>query len=129
MFNKKLRHNFIQGEAITIDEQLFPYRGRTKFTQYIPSKAAKYGIKVWWACDSTNGYPCQGIIYTGKEDGQVRETNQGQRVLLELSEPYKSSGRTIVADNFFTTLEAERILQSSSCFCGNFTQKQNLYSC
>lgn len=114
MLNVKLRDNFTPGEAVTIDEQLFPYRGRTKFTQYIPSKPAKYGIKVWWACDATNGYPCQGIIYTGKKDGQVRETNQGQRVLLELSEAYKSSGRTIVADNFFTSLEAVKILQSKA---------------
>lgn len=25
---------------VTVDEQLFPYRGRTRFTQYIPSKPA-----------------------------------------------------------------------------------------
>ncbi|KOC68994.1 hypothetical protein WH47_09551 [Habropoda laboriosa] len=45
---------------LTIDEQLFPYKGRTKLTQYIPSKPAKYGIKIWWLSDSENYYPLSG---------------------------------------------------------------------
>ena len=36
-----LQHNlavaYSPHEALTVDEQLFPYRGRTRFTQYIPS--------------------------------------------------------------------------------------------
>ncbi|XP_049308682.1 piggyBac transposable element-derived protein 4-like [Bactrocera dorsalis] len=61
---------------VTVDEQLFPYHGRTRFTQYIPSKPAKYGMKVWWICDSVSNYPLKGIIYTGKPPGGQRETNQ-----------------------------------------------------
>lgn len=57
ILNENLTHNYEPHENITIDEQLFPYRGRTKFTQYIPSKPAKYGIKVWWACDAKTKYP------------------------------------------------------------------------
>lgn len=47
MLNSNLRKYYRPTENLTVDEQLFPYRGRTKFTQYIPSKPAKYGIKVW----------------------------------------------------------------------------------
>jgi len=90
-------------ENLTIDEQLFPYRGRTKFTQYIPSKPAKYGIKVWWICDAKNSYPLKGLIYTGKT-GNAREVNQGERVVKELTVLYKGSGRNICMDNFFTSL-------------------------
>lgn len=71
--NENLAKNFDPYETIAIDEQLFPYRGRTKFTQYIPSKPAKYGIKIWWACDSKTNYPLQGMLYTGKLDGQERK--------------------------------------------------------
>ncbi len=35
---------------LTVDKQLFPYRGRARFTQNILSNPAKYGIKVWWVC-------------------------------------------------------------------------------
>lgn len=48
MLNSNLRKYYRPTENLTIDEQLFPYRSRTKFTRYIPSKPAKYGIKVWW---------------------------------------------------------------------------------
>lgn len=109
--NNNLASNFEPYESVTIDEQLFPYRGRTKFTQYIPSKPAKYGIKVWWACDAKTKYPLQGKLYTGKE-GEQRETNQGENVLMSLANRYTNSGRTIIADNFFTTLDAAKRLSS-----------------
>lgn len=97
-------------ENITVDEQLFPYRGKTKFTQYIPSKPAKYGIKVWWACDSKTKYPLQGKLYTGRVDGEEREVKQGENVLLQFANRYSNSGRTMIADNFFTTLDGVKRL-------------------
>ncbi|CAD7085861.1 unnamed protein product [Hermetia illucens] len=51
---------------LTINEQLYPYRGWTGFTQYIPSKPA--GIKIWCIWDAENACPLQGIMYTGKTD-------------------------------------------------------------
>nr|XP_036220162.1 piggyBac transposable element-derived protein 4-like [Bactrocera oleae] len=68
MFNLNLAQMYKPTANLTIDEQLYPYRGRTGFTQYIPSKPAKYGIKIWWICDAENAYPLQGIMYTGKTD-------------------------------------------------------------
>lgn len=107
--NENLASNYDAHDVVTVDEQLFPYRGRTKFTQYIPSKPAKYGIKVWWACDAKTKYPLQGKLYTGKE-GDEREVNQGENVLMQLSNRYSMSGRTMVGDNFFITLNAAKRL-------------------
>ena len=85
-----LQHNlavaYTPHEALTVDEQLFPYRGRTRFTQYIPSKPAKYGLKVWWLCDSQSYYPVKGMIYSGKLPNRLREINPGQNVVLDLVE-------------------------------------------
>lgn len=103
MLNANLKGNFRPYNCITIDEQLFPFRGRTKFTQYIPSKPAKYGIKIWWACDSDTAYPLNGQIYTGKI-GNIRDKNQGERVVKDLVVPYKNTGRNVTMDNFFTSL-------------------------
>lgn len=44
--NQNVHKNYKPTENITVDEQLFPYRGHTTFTQYIPSKPAKYGINI-----------------------------------------------------------------------------------
>ena len=49
-------------ECITVDEQLFQFRGNTKFTQYINSKPAKYGIKVFWAMMQKKGYPLHNAL-------------------------------------------------------------------
>lgn len=103
MLNANLRQNYRPRENITVDEQLFPFRGRTKFTQYIPSKPAKYGIKLWWVCDAKSYYPLTGQIYTGKSDSE-REKNQGERVVKDLVEQYKNTGRNVTCDNFFTSL-------------------------
>ncbi|XP_050338292.1 piggyBac transposable element-derived protein 4-like [Bactrocera neohumeralis] len=94
MINNNLAAHYKPSSCLTIDEQLFLYRGRTRFTQYIPSKPAKYGVKVWWICDATNAYPLHGQIYTGQTE-TGRETNQGERVVKDLSAKYQGSGRNI----------------------------------
>lgn len=55
-WNQNLKFVHKPGKNITIDEQLVPYRGRCPFRQYIPSKPAKYGIKIWVLCDSKSWY-------------------------------------------------------------------------
>lgn len=132
MLNERLRNSYNAGDNITIDEQLYPYRGRTRFTQYIPSKPARYGLKVfqfyiyhlyiysnifvsfqiWWVCDATSSYPLQGKLYTGmRPDGQ-REKNQGERVVIELCGIFKGSGRNVTCDNFFTTFDLAKKLMA-----------------
>lgn len=103
MLNRNLEESYTPGAAITVDEQLFPIRGRTRFTQYIPSKPAKYGIKVWWVCDSNTNYPLRGQIYTGKLPNAAREEKQGVLVVLDLVDKYRNSGRTVYCDTFHVT--------------------------
>lgn len=99
--NLKVMYN--PGENVTVDEQLVPFRGRCPFTQYIPSKPAKYGIKIWTACDSASFYAWNMQIYTGRDRNCKPEVNQGQRVVLELTTGL--SGQNITCDNFFTTYQ------------------------
>ncbi|KAG4065245.1 hypothetical protein HA402_012687 [Bradysia odoriphaga] len=109
MLNHNLFKYFDASECVTVDEQLYSYRGRTRFTQYMPNKPAKYGIKVWWACDASTGYPLFGEIYTG-QPSSGREVNQGERVVKSLVTKFKDTGRNIVTDNFFTTLPLAKCL-------------------
>lgn len=104
LLNKALQSMFKPYECLTVDEQLYAYRGRLKFKQYIPSKPAKYGIKVFWLNDVRTAYPLQGILYKGKEADAERKTNVGANIVLDLAKPYRKSGRNITADNFFIDL-------------------------
>ena len=46
IFNENCRRMYSPGEYLTIDEQLLAFRGRCPFKMYIPSKPAKYGVKL-----------------------------------------------------------------------------------
>ena len=104
MWEETLQDSFVPADNVTVDEQLLTYRGRVPFKQYIPSKPGKYGIKFWMLCDSKTSYVCRLQVYTGKQSGQEREHNQGKRVVLQLTEGLKGSGRNVTADNFFCSL-------------------------
>ncbi|XP_053960549.1 piggyBac transposable element-derived protein 4-like [Anastrepha ludens] len=91
MMNYNFEQSYKPSEYLTVDEQLFPYRGRTHFKQYIPSKPAKYGIKLWWVWYAKNAYPLYGQIYTGQAP-TVRETNQGERVVKDLVSRFHGTG-------------------------------------
>ena len=112
MLNSNLEKAYKPYECITIDEQLFPFTSHTKFTQYIPSNPAKYGVKLFWSCDASNAYPLQSQIYTGKPIDGLTQVKVGQRTVLNLLSLYKSSGRNVTTDNFFTTMELAKILSS-----------------
>ncbi|XP_063741958.1 piggyBac transposable element-derived protein 4-like [Eleginops maclovinus] len=89
------------GPHVTVDERLVPFRGRCPFRQYMPNKPAKYGIKIWAACDAKSSYAWNMQVYTGKLPGGTSEKNQGMRVVLEMSEGLQ--GHNITCDNFFTS--------------------------
>ncbi|XP_070400505.1 piggyBac transposable element-derived protein 4-like [Nothobranchius furzeri] len=75
------------GEDVCVDEQLVGFRGRCNFKQYMPSKPAKYGIKLWVVCDVATSYAWGIIPYLGKTTRDApAERGQGKRVVLELTE-------------------------------------------
>jgi len=76
------------------------------------SKPAKYGIKLWALCDSSTSFALNMQVYTGKRAGEPPEKNQGERVVRDLIEVIKGSGRNVTMDNFFTSVPLARHLLS-----------------
>lgn len=75
---------------------------------WIPSKPAKYRIRIFAFCDSATRYTYNTDIYTGMRDGR-REVNQGQRVVLQLCEGL--THRNVTCDNFFTSYSLAKELK------------------
>jgi len=94
-------------EYLAIDESMIPFRGRLKFKQYIPGKAHKYGVKLFKICEK-NGYTHDLQVYAGKN--QVNGKGLALRVVMELIRPYLNVGRTVVTDNFYTSMPLAREL-------------------
>ena len=73
MFLDRLPMMYCPDKNMTVDEQLVSFRGRCSFKQYIPSKPGKYGLKIFWNCDSKSSYPLKGEIYLGRQPGAARD--------------------------------------------------------
>ena len=89
MFQAQLPKFYIPGTDLCVDEQLVASRGRVGFWQYIPSKPAKYDMKLWWCCDADTSYPLKGDVYLGRQPGEERDIVQGARVVKELVAPWR----------------------------------------
>ncbi|XP_028968650.1 piggyBac transposable element-derived protein 4-like [Galendromus occidentalis] len=104
------------GEKLTIDETMIPFRGRLSFLQYMPGKSHKYGVKVFKLCNP-DGYTFRMRVYTGKSDGISKSLPSG--IVQELAEPYLDAGRTLTADNYFTSVPlAKNLLRRKTHFLG-----------
>jgi len=111
LWEQKLSRAFIPYEYVTVDETLVPFRGRCNFKQYMPSKPAKYGLKFWCLCDAKTAYCLRMRPYLGTDHGAVRTAGLGKKTVLDLTERL-DAGRTVVTDNFFTSLDLLRDLRA-----------------
>ena len=113
LFLKRIQRVYVPDDCITVNEQLVGYRGRIPDGTYMPSKPRKYGLKIFWACESSTGYALNAIAYGGKEEDQVHR-NLGQDIVLRLLEHYYGSERDVYTDNFFTSYNFEKLLLGKS---------------
>ncbi|XP_068240209.1 piggyBac transposable element-derived protein 4-like [Palaemon carinicauda] len=98
---------YVPSETVTVDEQLLAFHGNCPFCMYIPSKPAKYGIKLCLICDSKSKYMLRAIPYLGKEDTQPQARggiNVGRKITKDLTEPYHNRNRNVTTDNWFSSV-------------------------
>ena len=112
----KYQDAYTPSKIICIDESLIPFRGRLLFKQYIPQKAHKYGIKIFKLC-CDGGYTWNLKIYGGKE--KTSTISVPTKIVMSLSEKLLNAGRTVVVDNFYTSLElANKLLDKKTHIVG-----------
>lgn len=102
-----------------LDEQLFSYHGRSRFTQYIPSKRAKYGMKIWWVCVFSTNYPLKGQTYRGKLPNDERQFNQCERVKLNLMEKFVNREVKVIVTTFSYSSNWQTLMQIGFAIVGN----------
>jgi hypothetical protein len=111
--------------VVTIDETMIPWRGRLLFKQYIPGKAHKYGVKMY-KLTTTTGYTWNFLIYTGEQD-PMAGLGHAERVVMNLLDGLSGCYRTVVADNFFTSISlAERLLADDTYLIGTLRSNRTV---
>ena len=105
---------------LTVDEQLFPTKARCPFTQYMPNKPGKFGIKFWMLCDSDSSYILNAEPYLGRHFEENRGQMQlGEFVVMNLMQPYLNKGHNVTTDNFFTSKRlAENLAKEKTTIIG-----------
>ena len=104
---------------LSIDEGMIAFKGRLSFRQYMPAKPTEYGIKVWMAADSENGYVNNFSVYLGKEANVPRVNGLGYDVVMKMASPFLRKHRHIFFDNFFTSTKLmEDLLAQDTYACG-----------
>lgn len=101
-FQEKIRNAYEPSGYLCVDEELYPFRGKCTFRQYIPTKPGKYGIKYWCLADCSSAYLCNVDVYLGKQER--RATNVAQTVVTTLIHPFRNHNRNVTMDNFFTSM-------------------------
>ena len=117
---EKTKRTYEPSKCISVDEGMIAFKGRLAFRQYLPAKPTKYGIKVWMAADSDNGYIANFAVYLGAEDiGTRRIHGLGYDVVMKMAEPYLNKHRHVFCDNFFTSTRLFDHLQDQNTYaCG-----------
>ncbi|CAH2209962.1 jg3638, partial [Pararge aegeria aegeria] len=105
------------GECIVIDESMMPFRGRISFRQYNPSKAHKYGLKIYKLC-TEEGFVWNYVIYIGR-DPEIADLDKPGSVVVQLCDGLLDTGRVVVCDNFYNSVGlAKYLLQRKTDLCG-----------
>lgn len=104
-FINKCQSAYSPSEYVTLDEMLDSFRGKCPFRQYMPSKPAKYGIKMFALCCSRTFYTVKLEVYVGTQHpGPYANSNKVSDVIERMVEPVTGTGRNITMDNWFTSV-------------------------
>ena len=122
LLEDKFADAYIPGKNISVDDGLVKFNGRLLFKQYMPMKPDKFGIKVWMLADADNYYVPWFQIYLGKNRTNselFQLKGLGSYIVWTLGEPYLDYHRHFFFDNFFTSTDLMRDLESRDTYaCG-----------
>lgn len=116
--NCKLNYN--PSEFVTIDEMLHAFNGRCSFIQYIRSKPATCGIKMFAMCDAKTFYTSNLEVYVGKQpEGPYKVSNSPLEIVKRLVNPIENSSRNLTTDSWYTSMPlGEYLFQRKITFLG-----------
>ncbi len=106
---------------LCVDESLMKCKGRLAFSQYIPTKRSRFGVKFFVLCDVLTGYVQDMVIYTGSTTDICHYEGLGisGSVVMTLLAPYLGKGRVLYVDNWYSSPSLfQHLLYHGTGACG-----------
>ncbi|CAJ0946553.1 unnamed protein product [Ranitomeya imitator] len=129
-FSNKFAEVYIPQREICVDESLIHFKGRLQFRQYLASKRARYGIKLYKICESTSGYTLSFRVYQGK-DTRIQPPEcppalgVSGKIVWDLVHPLLDKGYHLYVDNFYTSIPLFQSLSArATVACGTVRRNQ-----
>lgn len=105
LFVDACKRAYSSSPYVTIDEQLYTFRGKCSFKVYIPSKPRRYGLKVFAIVDAESFYVLALEMYAGKQpEGPFAISNKPFDVVDRLVSVVSKTRRNVTFDNWFTSI-------------------------
>jgi hypothetical protein len=128
---------YMPEQQICVDESLVMYKGRLLFRQFIPTKRARFGIKLYFLCESTSGYAYNFLIHSTEAENrkfgqnlQCEHLSFSERVVVELSKDLLNLGYQVFTDNWFSSTRlADFLLANSTSLTGTIRQDRGIPAC
>ena len=113
-------------KSFSMDESLVLFKGRLSFKQYIRSKRARFGIKLYQLC-TFNGILLDFMVYHGNlEPGLISLKNCPlitERIPATVMQKYLNKGHHLFIDNYYTSLSlAEYLMQNRTYVTGTIKE-------
>ncbi|CAM4569051.1 unnamed protein product [Leuciscus chuanchicus] len=106
-------------EKLSVDEQMVPFKGRSRLKQYLPKKPKKWGYKLMVLAGS-DGIPHNFEVYTGKvvRPPQLVDIGSSGNVVLRLAQPVpQHKNYKLYFDNWFTSVPLQLELARQGVHC------------
>lgn len=126
MIIKKFKYIYSPEKKLSVDESLVKFKGRFKFKQFIPSKSAKTGIKLFKCCESESGYCLDLHIYT-RDFTATDDALIGEQIVFKVAKDYLNKGHVIYMDNWFTSADLLRKLLNQNTYGVGTTKSSRKY--
>lgn len=129
LFVNRFQTVYMPSQRISIDEELVAWKGRLAFRQYIPSKRARFGVKIFALCEDS-GYLFNFVIYVGKDQQTfpqqlINDLGSSGAVVAKLMEPLFNKGYTLFIDNWYSSLPLARFLtEHGTGVCGTIRKNR-----
>lgn len=104
---------------LSVYESMIKFKGRSTLKQYNSMKPIKRGYKLWCIADQ-KGYTMKFSVYQGKNETlekELKNTNLGERIVLQLTKHFWNESRLVIFDNYFVTIPLlEKLKYTSSWY-------------
>ena len=97
---------FSHPRDVCIDESLVLFKGRLAFKQFIHTKRARFGIKIYQLC-TTSSILLDFLVYLGKMSDELlafpdQQFTSSELISLTLMRDLLNKGHRLFVDNFYT---------------------------